>query len=144
MLNLVVRKVTARLLKVNKIVECRGVIIGLCKNVNVPRGCSLTWFNISFCNLNCIRDFFLSQREEFYIHTSSVPLSVGRGHYHISDFKFYRTSGRLLQKNIATDINMKVDRLMYPRYQDKHHELLKLCNFSDIDRTGRMNDRDKE
>jgi hypothetical protein len=37
--------------------------------------------------------------------------------YHISGFfKFYHPNGRLMQKNIATGIDMGVDRLMYRRY----------------------------
>jgi len=36
-------------------------------------------------------------------------------------FKFYRPHSRWMQKNIATGIDMEVDRLMYRRYEDKHH-----------------------
>ena len=31
-------------------------------------------------------------------------------------FKFYRPNGRLMQKNIATGIDMEVDRVMCRRY----------------------------
>jgi hypothetical protein len=31
-------------------------------------------------------------------------------------FKFHGPNGRLMQKNIATGIDMEVDRLMYRRY----------------------------